>query len=113
MTPYRYGDVVLVNFPFTNLSTVKKRPAVVISSDAYNARRPDVILIGVTSQVRQPLALGEALLKDWQKAGLLKTSMIRPLIATVQRNSIERNLGRLSPSDIGVLKTVMKAILVI
>jgi len=40
-----FGDVVLVPFPFTDQTTTKKRPAVVVSSDAYHRDRPDVILI--------------------------------------------------------------------
>lgn len=55
MTRFEYGDVVLVPFPFTDQSISKKRPAVVVSSAAYNAERPDVIIIAVTSQVRVPL----------------------------------------------------------
>ena len=36
MTTYNHGDVILVPFPFSNQSATKKRPAVVISSNAYN-----------------------------------------------------------------------------
>ena len=39
MTP-RFGDVVVVPFPFTDQSTTKKRPTVVVSSDAYSASGP-------------------------------------------------------------------------
>jgi mRNA-degrading endonuclease toxin of MazEF toxin-antitoxin module len=48
---YRFGDVIVVPFPFTDQTTTKKRPAVVISSEAYQRERPDVILMAVTSQV--------------------------------------------------------------
>lgn len=37
MTSYKFGDVVLVPFPFTDQSASKKRPAVVVSSSAYHA----------------------------------------------------------------------------
>ncbi len=43
--------VVLVPFPFTDQATSKRRPAVVISSASYNASRPDVILMAITSQL--------------------------------------------------------------
>ncbi len=36
MTIYNRGDVVLVPFPFSNQTIMKKRPAVIISSDVYN-----------------------------------------------------------------------------
>ena len=39
-TGCEFGDVVLVPFPFTDQTTTKKRPAVVVSSDAYHRDRP-------------------------------------------------------------------------
>ncbi len=50
MTPFEFGDIVLVPFPFTDQSATKKRPAVVISSHTYNSERPDLIIMAVTSQ---------------------------------------------------------------
>ena len=46
-TSFEFGDVVLVGFPFTNLKTTKKRPAVILSSTSYQAYRPDVILLAI------------------------------------------------------------------
>ncbi|NQE04998.1 hypothetical protein C5S32_03910 [ANME-1 cluster archaeon GoMg1] len=51
MTSYEQGDIVLVPFPFTDLSTIKKRPALVVSADWYNKRYRDVVLVAVTSHV--------------------------------------------------------------
>lgn len=52
MTRFEFGDVVLVPFPLTDQSAAKKRPAVVVSTAAYNAERGDVIVMAVTSQLR-------------------------------------------------------------
>ena len=49
MTSSEFGDIILVPFPFTDQSRAKKRPAVVISSSAYNTERPDLIIMAVTS----------------------------------------------------------------
>ena len=57
-TDYSFGDVVLVPFPFTDQSTVKKRPAVIVSSRIYQQERSDVILMAVTSQERPPSGIG-------------------------------------------------------
>ncbi len=45
MAPFEFGDIILVPFPFTDQSTTKKRPAVVISSAIYNTERPDLIIM--------------------------------------------------------------------
>jgi mRNA interferase MazF len=71
-TSYRFGDVVLVPFPFTDQSAAKKRPAVIVSSGQYHAHRPDVVLMAITSQVKPSLAFGEVSITDWKKAGLIK-----------------------------------------
>ena len=36
MTDYKFGDIVLVPFPFTDQTTTKRRPAVIVSSNGYN-----------------------------------------------------------------------------
>lgn len=110
-TNYDFGDVVLVSFPFTNQQATKKRPAVVISRETYQQNRPDVILMAITSQIRQPLATGEAILQDWQAAGLARPSVLKPLIATLEQQQIVRGLGQLSPADRVNLGKVIQAIL--
>ena len=104
MTSYNFGDVVLVPFPFTAQTTDKKRPAVVISSDVYNAEYPDRILIGITSQVSSSLKVGDIIITDWRSAGLLKASMIKPVITTIEKQLILKKLGRLQDVDIQSLK---------
>ena len=49
-TRYRRGDVVLVPFSFTDLSSTKKRPALVVSPDSFNVHAQDVVLVAITSQ---------------------------------------------------------------
>lgn len=110
-TPYSFGDVVLVGFPFTSLQTTKKRPAVVISSTAYQQSRPDVILMAITSQIRPNLNTGEYRLQDWQAAGLAKPSLIKPLIATIEQTQIIRTLGKLTPTDAAALRGLLAEIL--
>ncbi len=88
MTGYSFGDVVLVSFPFTDQFAAKQRPAVVISSEAYHQAKSDLIVMAVTSHVRAITGVGEALVQDWQAAGLLKPSMIKPIITTIERTLV-------------------------
>ncbi len=39
---YDFGDVVLLPFPFTNQTATKKRPAIIVSTAAYNNARRDI-----------------------------------------------------------------------
>lgn len=68
MTSYEFGDVLLAPFPFTDQTTVKKRPAVVISSRAYDRDRLDLILMAITSQVRPSPGFGEVIIEAWKQA---------------------------------------------
>jgi len=98
-TSYRFGDVVLVRFPLSDQSTTKKRPDVVVSSTSYHRDRADLILMAVTSQIRSTRRSGDVLIEAWKEAGLLKPSIVKPVLATVQRDRVLRRLGRLGKAD--------------
>jgi mRNA interferase MazF len=110
-----FGTIVLVPFPFTDQTASKQRPAVVVSTDAYNAARPDTILMAITSQLRASSAgggaYGEVWLTQWQKAGLLKPSLVKPVIATLEQHLIIRQLGTLADTDAQALRTAIKKII--
>lgn len=101
---YQFGDIVLVPFPFTDQSTTKQRPGVIVSSSAYNRIRRDVILMAVTSQVRGGGAFGETIVQDWQAAKLLKPSAIKPIFTTLEQGLVIKSLGKLSQRDALALK---------
>lgn len=111
MTSYNFGDVVLVPFPFTDQTGNKKRPAVVVSSAIYNSTRPDLILMAITSQVKTSRAVAEVIVTEWQKAGLLKASVIKPILTTIEKRLVLRHLGRLEDSDRLTLQQSLTTIL--
>ena len=113
MTTYNFGDVLLVPFPFTDQTTTKKRPTVVISSDRYNQSKLDILLIAVTSQVRTPLQFGEILITDWSNAGLLKPSVIKPIITTLEKQLVIKKLGNLVTTDNQALQGLLHQIMAI
>jgi len=111
MTTYRFGDIILVPFPFTGQTTVKKRPAVVVSSEEYNSGRPDLIIMAITSRLHQVDRLGEKLVTDWQGAGLLKSSVFKPILTTIENTLVLRQLGSLQNEDRHALKLILQDIL--
>ena len=68
MTSFEFADVILVPFPFTDQSATKKRPAIVISSTAYNTERLDLIIMGVISQIKFVHAVGEIIIRGRKPA---------------------------------------------
>ena len=96
---FKFGDVVLVPFPFTNQAASKKRPAVVVSSHAYNMVKADVVLMAITSQARPFPTSDEIYVQGWQAAGLLKPSVIKPVFATIEQSLVIRQLGALDAAD--------------
>jgi len=110
-THFEFGDIVLVQFPFTDQSTTKKRPAVVVSSADYNARRPDLIVAAVSSRFRSPAAFGEVILGGWKPAGLLAPSAIKPVLATIEKALVLRRLGRLGAADRADLEMALRRLL--
>ena len=109
--PFEFGVIVLVPFPFTCLTTSKRRPAVVVSNFTYSSVRPDIVVMAVTSQVRASRALGEVLVLDWQGAGLLKPSVIKPVLMTLEQSLVLRRLGSLRPDDRAALRDGIAGIL--
>jgi mRNA interferase MazF len=84
---FDFGDVVLVPFPFTSQTASKKRPAVVVSSPAYNTARPDLVVMAITRQLRPSLGFGDTPVGRWEAAGLLKPSAVKPVFATLEQAS--------------------------
>ena len=108
---HAFGEVVLVPFPFTDQSGVKKRPAVVVSSSAYNVNRRDLIIMAITSQVRTPPGFGEATVADWQAAGLIKPSVLKPVFTTIAQGLVVRTMGTLSTSDLRTLRETVAQVI--
>lgn len=110
-TPFEFGDIVLVPFPFTDQTASKRRPAVIVSSRNYNSTRPDIVVMAVTGQVRQSPALGEVWIGQWQDAGLLKPSAIKPVFATLEQALVIRRLGVLNAEDRAALRKAIDVVL--
>lgn len=97
---FRRGDVVLIPFPYTDLSAVKTRPAVVVSGDIYHAARTEMLLAYVSSQMSQVNPTIDHVLADWAAAGLLKLSFVRPKVAAVEPSLVAYRVGALSVRDL-------------
>lgn len=98
MTIYKKWDVVLVPFPFTDLSSFKKRPALILSPDQYNATG-DIVIAFITSNLQGIDKFGDYQLQQWKQAGLPLPSKLRMKFATVSNEIIIKKIGHIDSID--------------
>ena len=103
------GDVVVVDFP--GVTGVKRRPAVVLSSDVYHATRPDIIVGLITSQTAAALGPTDYALQDWAAAGLRVASAFRSFLVTLPPSAHPVLVGHLSERDWQEVRARVKAAL--
>lgn len=99
------GDIVLITFPFTDLSGTKLRPAVVLASNHL-----DITVCFITTQLQwqetSDIILVPSLLNGLRKPSLLRTSKI----ATLDNTLAKGLLGRLNTSEMEMLNINLKKI---
>lgn len=100
------GDIILIPFPFTDLSSNKLRPAIVLFSNEY-----DVTISFITTQIKWKEPTDIDLIPSLQN-GIKRPSIIRlSKIATVDRSLIVGKLGELQIQEIQELNIKLKQLL--
>jgi mRNA interferase MazF len=98
------GDIILVTFPFTDLSGSKLRPALVLFSS-----NEDVTVAFITTNLKE-IGLGDMILKVNPTNGLKKESLLKlNKIATLDFELVMGRIGNLSESELkGVDKKLIE-----
>lgn len=104
---YQRGDVLMVPFPFSDLSATKVRPAVVISSRHYHSTQPDILLAAITSKISVAPDPLDYPLSDWRSAGLRYPSAFpgltartgKPVVFTLDPGKVILHVGKLITAD--------------
>lgn len=102
-------DVVVVPFPFSDRRTVKRRPALIVSSADFNRAHRQSILTMITSTgTNWP---SDVLIEGWQEAGLNVPCKIRFKLFTLDDSLIIRRLGRLTKRDANAVGSALGLVL--
>ncbi len=107
---HKQGDIVLVPFPFTDLSGQKVRPAIILSRQE---NRDDVTVCFVSSINTKKILLNEILISEKDKSfadtGLKVRSIVKVTkIATLEKKVILGKLGMLGPENLNKIKGILK-----
>ncbi len=107
MEEFVKGDIVVVPFPFSDLSSIKRRPAYVLAQ----LSGPDVILCQITSKQKDDPTAIELKIADYNSGALGLVSFIRPSrIFTAEKSIIQYKVGSVHKLKIDEIQAVLKSL---
>ena len=84
-------------------------PSACVSTTYNQNKRDTLIILAISSSIENKLDL-EFSIQDWKKAGLLKPSILKSAIATIEKDFVVAKLGKLEPIDIQNLNIMIDTI---
>lgn len=105
MPSYSQNDIILVRYPFSDLSGSKVRPAVVVSALHISQ---DIIISPLTSKT-ESLLDGEFVLSEWAAAGLNVVTAVKRGLYTVHESLIVTAIGQLADVDLKQLEQSLRS----
>lgn len=111
MTAFSQWDIVVVPFPYTDRTTTKRRPALVVSNDDLHENHSLVWVVMITS-AKNAKWEGDIEIKDFEAVGLPAPSIIRPSkIVTIDAGLVLGKLGGIGDGERAKVKTQIARIL--
>jgi mRNA interferase MazF len=104
MPSYFKHDVILVRYPFSDLSSSKVRPAVVVNAPHSSQ---DLPIVPLTSKV-ESLLEGEFVLFEWSAAGLNVSTAAKRGLYTVHESLVIKVIGKLVDVDVELLEQSLR-----
>lgn len=95
MPNYSKPEIVLIRYPFSDLTGAKTRPAVIVNASHVSQ---DLLIVPLTSKTGGLLA-GEFVLTEWKKAGLNIETAAKRGIYTVKETLVSKRVGKLEVGD--------------
>lgn len=107
----KQGEIVLIPVPFTDLSSNKRRPVIVISNDDYNQTKADMIVVAMTSN---PLLDAYSFIvkeTDLTHGKLNRPGTVRvDKIYTLAQSLIIKPFGQVNARTLAHIQTILRAL---
>ena len=111
-TKYRQKDIVLVPFPYSDLSRAKRRPVLIISNDRYNEKFKDVLVCVITSNLRKDAYSVELTDDDLEIGVLPETSLVKAhKLFTIDQGKILRKYSTVKDDHFAKVVSRIKALI--
>jgi len=102
---YKQGDILLIPIPFSDLTSNKKRPVLVLSNDDYNNVTEDIIVAAITSNLTDKKYTVILSNEDLESGNLKTTSCIRAdKIYTLSQSIVIGKFGTVKKHVINTVK---------
>lgn len=100
-------DIVLLEYPFSNLKEKKLRPALIISNNSFNKNSSDCIMVPLTSVIKNEPYSIIVDSKDLSEGKLLKISRIKAdKIFSIEKNLIKMKIGKVNEKIFEKIKKI-------
>ncbi len=103
------GQIILIPFPFAELTNVKARPSIIIAET--DDRFKDIIVAAISSVVPERISKNEFILEPSPTNGLRVQSVVKvDRFVTTKRKNIIKELGFLTTPQIEKLLSIFRAL---
>jgi mRNA interferase MazF len=105
------GDILLVPIPFTDLSSQKRRPVIVVSNNAYNQKTTDLVVVAMTSNPVEADYSFTISSDDLEKRTLNHPGKVRvDKIYTISKSIIVKTFGRVNAKVLERIRNELQAL---
>lgn len=109
---YKQGDILLIPIPFSDLTSSKKRPVLVLSNNYYNTKTEDIIVAAITSNIASK---GYSIVisnKNLQEGILHVTSCVRvDKTYTLSQSIVIKKFGTVKPEIVNTIKEMLNQLI--
>lgn len=103
------GEIVLIAVPFTDLSSQKRRPVIVIPNDAYNRNAGDIVVMAMTSNPAPVEYSFTITSSELEKGTLNRPGKVRvDKIYTLSQAIVAKSFGRVNAATLGRIRETLQ-----
>ena len=102
---YKQGEIVIVPFPFSDLSSIKQRPVLILSKNIDNENAEDAITCGITSNIKDSKHSVLIDNKNLVEGNIPKPSRVKvDKLFTISQDIIKKKVGRINKETFDKVK---------